>query len=164
MRLPPLLIFIVVIVGGYFVSVPLFDHTYGILPDGKTTFIVRQKDAEDCRARLIKSAEPVPPIALEPYELPAQETEAGEPICDFSPPKTVAWDWLHLPRALGSHSANGKQTSMPVDTIGGLLTSRSTWEIATGAALVGAFFVILNLLGLLMKTLSQRAHGFGSER
>ena len=164
MRLPPLFIVMVAIVGGYFVSVPLFGHIYGILPDGKTTFILQQKDAEDCKAGLIKSAEPAPAIASESYELPAQENGPGEPACDFRPPKAVAWDWFHLPRALASHSANGKEMSLPVDTVGGLLTSRSTWEIAAGAALVGTFFMGLNLLGLLIKTRSQRAHRLSSER
>ena len=105
MRLPTLFFVVVALVGGYFVSVPLFGHLYGTLPDGTTTHILRQKDAEDCKAQLIKSAEPAPPVAREPDEVPSQDINQGEPACDFRPPKTVAWDWFHLPRALASHSA-----------------------------------------------------------
>ncbi len=151
MRLPPAFLVIAVFVGGYFVSVPLFGHICGILPDGTTTQILRQKDADDCKAQLIKSTEPAPPIASEPNELLSQDIKQAEPACDFRPPKAVAWDWFHLPRAVASHSASGKKTSLPVDAIGGVLTSKNTWEIATGAALVGAFFFLLGLLGSLAK-------------
>jgi hypothetical protein len=142
---------IIAIVGGYLVSVPLFGHTYGILPDGTTTQILRQKDAEDCKTQLIKSTEPAPPIASEPQELPAQEIKPAEPICDFRPPKALAWDWYYLPRTLASHSSKSKETSLPVYAVGSLLTSKNTWEVATGAALVGAFFFLMELLGLLKK-------------
>ena len=151
MRMPPLFVVIVAIVGGYFVSVPLFGHLYGILPDGTTTQILRQKDADDCKAQLIKSTEPAPPIASEPNELLSQDIMQAEPACDFRPPKAVAWDWLHLPRTLASHSASGKRTSLPVDAIGGVLISKNTWEIATGAALVGALIFLLESSGSLRK-------------
>jgi hypothetical protein len=40
---------------------------------------------------------------------------------------------------------------LPVYAIGSVLTSKDTWEVATGAALVGAFFFLMELLGLLKK-------------
>ena len=142
---------IIAIVGGYLVSVPLFGHTYGILPDGTPTHILRQKDADRCKARFIKSAEPAPPIPSEPQELPPQEIARPAPFCDFRPPKAVTWDWFHLPRTLASHSTKGKETSLPVYAVGSVLTSKNTWEVVTGAALVGAFFFLMEFLGSLKK-------------
>jgi hypothetical protein len=151
MRLSPAFIFVIAIVGGYFISVPLFRHTYGILPDGTTTHILRQKDADRCRAQFIKSTVAAPPIPSEPHEVPAQEIALAQPVCDFRPPNAIAWDWFHLPRTLASHSAKGKESSLPVYAIGGALTSKNTWEVATGAALVGAFFFLMEFLGSLKK-------------
>ena len=151
MRLPPLFVVLVAIVGGYFVSVRLFGHLYGILPDGTTTYILAQKDAEDCKAQQIKSTEPAPPLVSESQELPARNVKQAEPACDLRPPKAVAWDWFYLPRALASHSAAGKETSLPVGAIGGVLTSKDTWETAAGAALVGGFLFLLELLGSFRK-------------
>ena len=140
MRLP--LFVVVAIVGGYFVSVPLFGHLYGILPDGTTTHILQQKDVEDCKAQLIRSTEPAPPVASEPDELPPQDTNQAEPACDFRPPKAVAWDWLHLPQTLASRSATGKERPLPVEAIADVLTSKNTSEIAAGAALMRRFFFL----------------------
>jgi hypothetical protein len=147
MRLPPLFVVMLAMVGGYFVSVPLFGHLYGILPDGTTTYILAQKDVEDCKTQLFRSTEPAPPLVSAPDELPAGDDKQAEPACDLRPPKAVAWDWFYLPRALASHSAAGKETSLPVGAIGGVLTSKDTWETAAGAALVGGFLFLLELLG-----------------
>lgn len=87
MRFPPAFIFVIATVGGYFVSVPLFRHTYGILPDGTTTHILRQKDADRCKAQFMKSTATAPPIPSEPHEVPAQEIAPAQPVCDFRPPK-----------------------------------------------------------------------------
>ncbi len=143
MRVPPMFVVIAAIVAGYFVSVPLFGHLYGILPDGTTTHILREEDVENCKAQLIKSNEPAPPIANEPQELLSQDIQQAEPACDLRPPEALALDWLYLPRTLASHSARGKETSLLVDAIGGVLTSKTTWEIATGAALTGSLFFLL---------------------
>jgi hypothetical protein len=83
MRFPPAFIFVIATVGGYFVSVPLFRHTYGILPDGTTTHILRQKDADRCKAQFMKSTVTAPPIPSEPHEVPAQEIAPAQPVCDF---------------------------------------------------------------------------------
>ena len=162
MRFPPAFIFVIATVGGYFVSVPLFRHTYGILPDGTTTHILRQKDADRCKAQFMKSTATAPPIPSEPQEVPAQEIALAQPVCDFRPPKAVVWDWFHLPRTLASHSAKGKESSLPVDAIGGALTSKNTWEIATGAALVAALFFLFELLGSLTRRRWHISGGFGS--
>ncbi|MGC2397431.1 MAG: hypothetical protein WA579_15720, partial [Rhodomicrobium sp.] len=52
---------------------------------------------------------------------------------------------------LASHSSKSKETSLPVYAIGSLLTSKNTWEVATGTASVGAFFFLMEFLGLLKK-------------
>jgi hypothetical protein len=146
MRFSAMVFALLALTGGYIVSVPLFGHYSGTLPDGQTTQILTQKDAAACEARLARTSKSKPPVPSEPEELPPLESSIAAPRCQFTPVSSVSWDWLYLRRTLPGSSPDSRESPFLLDSVTRLFTSKSTFEIATGAGLVAGLLLLLRAL------------------
>jgi hypothetical protein len=149
MRMPAIVFVLLAVGGGYFVSVPLFGHYLGTLPDGQTTQILTQKDASACEARLAHTSKSKPPVPGEPQELPPLGSSLLEPHCQFTPVNSISWDWFYLRRSVPGYSPDRKESPFLLDSVAGLFASKSTFEIATGAGLVAGMLLLLRTLSTL---------------
>ncbi len=136
MRFPAVFIVPLAVVAGYFVSVPLFGHKYGTLADGNTTRILSQRDADECAARVRTRTKLSPSVAAEPHEQPPPADAPSRSLCTFEPLTSVSQDWLYLPRRFTRQRWDIQDGTSPLHFISNLFTSKSTWEVATGTALI----------------------------
>lgn len=137
---------ILIIIGGYLVSVPLFGHRYGITEDGKVTYILNQKDRDDCAKSTIasESGSGIPDEAI--IGLVSQ-------ICN-KPAKTIEYDWFYLMDVIGgvfeakAYFASHHEPEPNPGLFGWLdVLIGPALQIAVGAAILsGIFFVIFAMI------------------
>jgi hypothetical protein len=145
MRFTPL-IALFAVAAGYFLSVPLFGHKYGVLEDGRVTRILSHKDAEKCAAKSDASKKIPPPVAAEVEETSPSEAVPRNLLCELRPVKFVAWDWLHLPRAVLRQGQDMQDAAGMLTVISNVMLSNSTWELAAGTALALSSMLLLQFL------------------
>jgi len=145
MRLTPLMA-VLAIAAGYFISVPLFGHKYGVLEDGRPTKILSEKDAAICAEASYAHKALGPPVPAEVEEVPSEPALPRDPSCDLKPVTSVSWDWLYLPKAVLRRSPNMQDTAGVLTVVSEVLFWKSTWEVVASSMLVLSVTLLVQLL------------------